>query len=244
MLLNCRFRKTDLWLWSTHAGGEPRRYLIVVARDYSDLRDYLRRDFAEDPLVEVVLDRRRGERRLQLQPHRPEQRKAERRQHRGIDQELCHRPVVIVRQAQEARPFSAPEVPYAMGGPVMISVESKEVREKAMRWIDEAQSQITVLRGILNTYDRLLERVASAERENERLRSLLYENEQLRNRVELSDGECRRLRAEVRQLQSELQRARSEREQVADRVTQVLADVVSRLRGQPVTGRLSANVLF
>jgi hypothetical protein len=41
--------------------GPPRRWLIVVAEDEPILRQGLRRSFANDPSVEVVLDGRRAE---------------------------------------------------------------------------------------------------------------------------------------------------------------------------------------
>ena len=43
---------------SLSSGGSPRRWLIVVADDQPTLRQGLRLTFANDPSVEVVLDRR------------------------------------------------------------------------------------------------------------------------------------------------------------------------------------------
>ena len=39
------------------------RFLFIVARERPDRYEYLRRAFADDPEVEVIVDRRHGERR-------------------------------------------------------------------------------------------------------------------------------------------------------------------------------------
>lgn len=72
-------------------------YLLIVRRDQPSLCDYLRRNFAGDNKTQVLLDRRRGERRQKVQPHEPERRRGERRQRREIEQDLCYRSVVIIR---------------------------------------------------------------------------------------------------------------------------------------------------
>ena len=116
----------------------------------------------------------------------------------------------------------------------MISVESKEEREQASRWIDEAQSKLAILRAVLNDYARLQRVADSATEENERLRRLAYENEQLRNRVETAERDHERLREEVGQLRAEAERSRKEREkereEVAERLTQLMNEVLSHLR--------------
>ena len=74
------------------------RYLLIVARNQPDLWRYLKDNFARDEKVEVILDRRRGERRQRIQPHEPERRGADRRCRPGADNELSYRSVVIIRQ--------------------------------------------------------------------------------------------------------------------------------------------------
>ncbi|MEK7878573.1 MAG: hypothetical protein AAB285_01825, partial [candidate division NC10 bacterium] len=97
----------------------------------------------------------------------------------------------------------------------MINVESKEEREQASRWIDEAQSKLAILRAVLTGYERLQKAAEAATEENERLRRLVYENEQLRNRVETAERDFERLREEVGQLRAEAERSRKEREEIA-----------------------------
>lgn len=77
------------------------RYLLIVARSQPDLSHYLKNNFAGDEKVEVILDRRRGERRQRVQPHEPERRQGERRRQPGTEKDLVYRPLVIVRRPQE-----------------------------------------------------------------------------------------------------------------------------------------------
>jgi len=76
------------------------RYLLIVARNQPDLWRYLKQNFAGDEKVEVILDRRRGERRQRVQAYGPERRRAARRGPSSIDNDLCYRSYVIVRQRQ------------------------------------------------------------------------------------------------------------------------------------------------
>ena len=115
----------------------------------------------------------------------------------------------------------------------MISLESKEVREQAGHWLEDGQRQLSVLLGLLNDYDRLLELAEASERENERLRGLNYENEQLRNRLETSERQSDQLREEVHRRRTETEQDRKEREEIADLMTTFMNEVLGRLRPQP-----------
>lgn len=77
------------------------RYFLIVTRTQPDLWRYLTDNFAGDEKVEVVLDRRRGERRQRIQPHEVERRRGERRHQPGTEKDLVYRPLVIVRRPQE-----------------------------------------------------------------------------------------------------------------------------------------------
>jgi len=74
------------------------RYLLIVARSQPDLWRYMEHNFAGDEKVEVILDRRRGERRQRAQAHEPERRQGERRRQPSLDKDLAYRFLVIVRQ--------------------------------------------------------------------------------------------------------------------------------------------------
>ena len=76
------------------------QYLLIVARSQPDLCSYLADNFAGDEKVEVLLDRRRGERRRRTEPHEPERRQGERRHDPSGDKDFGYRSLVIVRKSQ------------------------------------------------------------------------------------------------------------------------------------------------
>ena len=61
------------------AGHNPARMLLIVRRPYAHLEDRLRRAFEEREDVEVIVDRRRGQRRMSDRPVQAEQRRTDRR---------------------------------------------------------------------------------------------------------------------------------------------------------------------
>ena len=73
------------------------RHLFIVARDHPQLHDYLITRFREDPKVEVILDRRSGDRRRQ-EPRETDidRRRSDRRGRRDIDAQLSDRSHIIV----------------------------------------------------------------------------------------------------------------------------------------------------
>ena len=70
-------------------------HLVIVARPHADLYEYLRQKFADDPNVQVVLDRRHGEERPETPGASVEKRAAERRR-LAIDQALRARGLAVV----------------------------------------------------------------------------------------------------------------------------------------------------
>ena len=75
------------------------RCLFIVARDQPDLWHNLRRDFAGDEEVQVVLDRRRGEQQQHRQRHEPDRRQGGRRR-ATIDTDLRYRSFVVIHEQQ------------------------------------------------------------------------------------------------------------------------------------------------
>jgi len=74
--------------------------LVIVARPHADLYEYLRQKFADDPNVQVVLDRRHGETRPETPGASVEKRAAERRR-QAIDQALRTRGLAVVIPQRE-----------------------------------------------------------------------------------------------------------------------------------------------
>lgn len=80
-----------LWRRNSDQRAESGRLLCIVSRRDRRLYTILKRTFANGPdVVEVILDRRRGERRRRTSPRRVERRKRERRSF-DIDGSLLRR---------------------------------------------------------------------------------------------------------------------------------------------------------
>lgn len=153
------------------------RYLIVVGRSESDLRDYLTRQFTGDPFVTVVGDRRGGDRRTRRQQRAPDRRRSERR--RTDPAATRVRTVVIIRREHE--PDAVEEEAKDMGQPA-----PTETRTKLVRWLDESRDLLAQLPG-------LVDELVATEQECERLRQWVNdcraENARLRaERAELAEA--------------------------------------------------------
>jgi hypothetical protein len=64
------------------------RELFIVSRDRADLYRYLSETFASADNVEVIWDRRAGERRIESAPGAPDRRRADRRAKRTVEDDL------------------------------------------------------------------------------------------------------------------------------------------------------------
>jgi dynactin complex subunit len=190
----------------------------------------MRRLFAEDPgEVEVMLDRRRHDRRAMASSHEPERRRADRRRPRVP--RLAGDAIVAVGHApSSALDYTPPS--RTKGEDRMMSVESKQVRDgdEVRRWLEAGQTQLASLLELLHEHDRLRERVEASERENERLRGVTYENEQLRNRLETSERQAEHLRQSLSELRGENERHQKEREDAAERLNHLVNEIAQRLR--------------
>lgn len=80
--------------------GDKVRCVFIVARDQSDLWHYLRQHFAREEEVQVILDRRRGERRQRNRVTETERRQADRRRQPSVDNDLRYRSFVILHKQQ------------------------------------------------------------------------------------------------------------------------------------------------
>lgn len=86
---------------STSSGAQPTwsrvRGLIIVTRDQPDLWASLTQHFVANEDVQVLLDRRQGDRRQRVQTLGRERRGAERRRPPSIETDVRFRQFVIVR---------------------------------------------------------------------------------------------------------------------------------------------------
>ena len=78
--------------------------LLVVARSQQGLYEYLCEDFANDPDVKVLIDRRRGERRQRGDQWTAERRQTDRRTRPPLDPKLESVGFAIVRTADQPGP--------------------------------------------------------------------------------------------------------------------------------------------
>jgi hypothetical protein len=72
------------------------RHLFLVSHHEARLYEYLLERFRDDGNVEVILDRRRGERRRRSHAQEPDRRRSDRRTRREVDAELKIRSHVIL----------------------------------------------------------------------------------------------------------------------------------------------------
>jgi len=72
------------------------RHLWIVSREESQLYEYLRNQFGGRPNVEVVVDRRQGQRRQRAESPGVDRRQADRRQ-QSIDEDLAALGIAIAR---------------------------------------------------------------------------------------------------------------------------------------------------
>jgi hypothetical protein len=71
-------------------------YMYIVSLRHRALYDHLLQRFSGDPNAQVILDRRRGGRRLAEISVVLERRRADRRQQRDVSEELRQRSVAVV----------------------------------------------------------------------------------------------------------------------------------------------------
>jgi chromosome segregation ATPase len=112
------------------------------------------------------------------------------------------------------------------------SGEPRDSRDQVVRWLEDGQRQMSALLGIVHENERLRERLEAAESESEKLREQAYELEQVRNRAETAERQLERARGQLGEAQAEIERHNREREEVAERLTELMNQVLIRLRPQ------------
>jgi hypothetical protein len=166
-------------------------YVVIAARNHTDLYSYLRRQFAGDDNVQVLLDRRFDGRRRRQEVHRPDRRRADRRSPRGREDELYGHGFFVIRQfsALQWRPpwWGSEASEQATGLDQQQRIEATKTihsRERVAGWIAEGQRLLALVPKLLREHEHLAARAEAAERKCERLdeevRLLRNENEHFR----------------------------------------------------------------
>ncbi len=183
-------------------------YIVITARDRSELYGYFRRQLAEDGEMQVLLDRRHGERRRRAERRAPERRRAERRS-RGTDHGLYYHGFLLVRQSAPGsgilwRPPAwegAPSVESRGGQPASGPPPARDARTRVASWVSEGQRLIGVLALLLGEHAQVTARADAAERKVVRLEEELRT---LRGEVEHFQRERRQLAESLRALARQL----------------------------------------
>jgi len=124
-------------------------HLFIVNRLHPDLYEDLRKRFACDQNVGVILDRRLVARRMRTAPAAAERRRAERRSRPEVDQKL--------QTASHTMIVSGPS-------------EAASLRE-AREWIEGIHDRVGAIREVLDSHDRLRREAETIRQAHERLRS-------------------------------------------------------------------------
>jgi hypothetical protein len=191
-------------------------YVVIAARNHTDLYGYLRRQFTGDDNVQVLLDRRFDGRRRRQEVHRPDRRRADRRSARGREDELYGHGFFVIRQfsaLQWRPPWWGSETPEQAAGleqqQRLESTKTIHSRERVAGWIAEGQ--------------RLLALVPK----------LLREHEHLAARAEAAERKCERLEEEVRRLRNENDHFRRERRQAVETLKTLTKNLYESGPGTP-----------
>jgi len=175
------------------------QYLVIAARNHPDIYGYLRRQFARDEKVQVLLDRRYEERRRRGDAYRPDRRRGDRRGNRGKDNGLTYHGFLIVRQLSGVQ-WHPPWWERGVAAPTTLAE-----RPAALDPTKAAEAR-TMVTGWLTTGQRLMQTVPA----------LLREHDQLKARAEAAERKCERCEGEIKSLREENEHFRRERRQTAE----------------------------
>lgn len=167
------------------------RYFVIAARNRSDLHAYLKRQFSPDDNMQVLLDRRREERRHRQEAREPERRRGDRRSRPDKDDWLHYYGLLIVRQLLGVESPPSRLVAGMAEEPVGINSLSRtdgskaiEARERVIGWVAEGQRLFNLVPRLIQEHGHLTARAEAAERKCERLeqeiKNLRSENEYFR----------------------------------------------------------------
>ncbi len=168
------------------------QYLVVTARNHPDLYGYLRRQFAGDEKVQVLLDRRHEERRREGDLRKPDRRKGERRGGHAKDNGLTSHGFVVIRQfsgVQWRPPWWGAEMGDVKAelerrGGLLAERKANDARNLVATWLTEGQRLVGIVPKLLREHEQITARAEAAERKcvrcEEEVRCLRIENEHFR----------------------------------------------------------------
>jgi CheY-like chemotaxis protein len=114
-----------------------RRYLLIVERNQPDLSDYLSRSCSGDDKVQVILDRRVGQRRQRGQTHDPERRLEERRRQPSNGDSFLSLGVTIIRLEPDGPRLQPPHPPK-----ILVIDDEPGIREILTKMLESRGYQV------------------------------------------------------------------------------------------------------
>ena len=126
-----------------HETDPPVRYLFIVARNRPDILDQVRERLRGDVRIEVIADRRHGERRSSAVPRAPDRRSVDRRRPTKSRNDLAVYPTLVVQKRVESYAELQQKV-------VAYAQESEQLREENGRLRAELSSLGTQLEALMS----------------------------------------------------------------------------------------------
>jgi len=126
-----------------HPSEPPVRYLFIVARNRPDMLEQVKERLRGDSRIEVIADRRHGERRRSAVPREPDRRGADRRRPTTARDDLSVYPTLVAQRHVESYAELQRKV-------VAAARESQELREENDRLRAELSSLKDQLEALLS----------------------------------------------------------------------------------------------
>ena len=128
-----------------HPSEPPVRYLFIVARNRPDMLEQVKERLRGDNRIEVIADRRHGERRRSAVPREPDRRGADRRRPTTARDDLSVYPTLVAQRHVESYAELQRKV-------VAAARESQELREENDRLRAELSSLKDQLEALLSAH--------------------------------------------------------------------------------------------
>ena len=126
-----------------HPSEPPVRYLFIVARNRPDMLEQVKERLRGDNRIEVIADRRYGERRRSAVPREPDRRGADRRRPTTVRDDLSVYPTLVAQKHVESYAELQQKV-------VAAARESRQLREENDRLRAELSSLKDQLEAVLS----------------------------------------------------------------------------------------------
>lgn len=188
------------------------RYVVVVRANQAELSEYLRRRLGADPTVEVVLDRRRGDRRRGGTGVAADRRRAERRRPPRGPVDAFDMPLITRLATGHGRHGARDREESAAMEPDKRNVP----RESIDRWVAEGQ---TLFARLVEENETLRRRAETAELECEKIR---HERGLLEREVDDLRREVGQLRAQQSEVVETFMRLLTHTDQMLRPVNELL----------------------